>query len=99
MSVLNPDEIATLLRARFTQREVNTQRIKFYNLFRVYPFLSDEVERQRKRDQIHDELVAALTVARNRMLDMMQRDDGQAYKEARKVMPEIDAALDKAQGE
>ena len=99
MSVLNPDEIATLLRARFTQREVNTQRIKFYNLFRVYPFLSDEVERQRKRDQIHDELVAALTVARNRMLDMMQRDDGQAYKEARKAMPEIDAALAKAQGE
>ena len=101
MSVLNPDEIATLLRARFTQREVNTQRIKFYNLFRIYPFLSDEVERQRKRDQMHDELVAALTVARNRLADMLMNggDDDRAWKEARKAMPEIEAALAAATGE
>ena len=29
-------------------------------------------------------LVDALTLARGRMLDMMQQDDGQAYKDARK---------------
>lgn len=47
----------------------------------------------------HDGLVNALDQARNRMLDMMQQDDGQAYKEAEKAMPMIDEALTAARGE
>ena len=48
----------------------------------------------------HDLLISALTSARNRLADMLMNggDDGQAWKEARKAMPEIEAALAKAQG-
>ena len=91
MSVLNPDEIATLLRARFTQREVNTQRIKFYNLFRIYPFLSDEVERQRKRDQMHNELVEALQA-------ILEAKEATPVKTYQKLESIAEAALAKAQG-
>ena len=41
----------------------------------------------------HDTLVSALTVARNRLRDMLYQDDGQSYKEAERAMPEIEAAL------
>ena len=41
----------------------------------------------------HDALVDALTIARNRMLDMMRQDDGQAYKDAERAIPQIEKAL------
>ena len=47
----------------------------------------------------HDTLVSALTVARNRLRDMLYQDDGQSYKEAERAMPEIEAALTAAQGD
>ena len=49
----------------------------------------------------HDTLVSALTVARNRLADMLMNggDDGQAWKEAERAMPEIEAALTAAQGD
>ena len=48
-----------------------------------------------------DALVDALTVARNRLSDLLMNggDDGQAWKEARKSMPLIEAALATAQGD
>ena len=49
----------------------------------------------------HDLLISALTSARNRLADMLMNggDDGQAWKEARKSMPLIEAALAAAQGD
>ena len=49
----------------------------------------------------HDLLISALTSARNRLSDLLMNggDDGQAWKEARKSMPLIEAALAKAQGD
>ena len=46
----------------------------------------------------HDALVTALTSARNRLRYLLYQDDGQSYKEAERAMPEIEAALAKAQG-
>jgi hypothetical protein len=37
--MINEEENAVLLMAGFTQREINTQKRKFYNLFRVEPWL------------------------------------------------------------
>ncbi len=37
--MISERETAVLLRAGFTQREINTQRQKFYNLFRIEPYL------------------------------------------------------------
>jgi hypothetical protein len=37
--MINEEENAVLLMAGFTQREINTQKQKFYNLFRVEPWL------------------------------------------------------------
>ncbi len=37
--MINEKENAVLLIAGFTQREINTQKKKFYNLFRVEPWL------------------------------------------------------------
>ena len=39
----------------------------------------------RRLHAVNQGLVDALTLARNRMLDMMQQDDGQANKDARKA--------------
>lgn len=49
----------------------------------------------------HDLLISALTSARNRLRDMLMNggDDGQAWKEARKSMPLIEAALTAARGD
>ena len=49
----------------------------------------------------HYLLISALTSARNRLADMLMNggDDGQAWKEARKSMPLIEAALAAAQGD
>ena len=47
----------------------------------------------------HDTLVSALTVARNRLRDLLYQDDGQSYKEAERAMPLIEAALTAAQGD
>ena len=41
----------------------------------------------------HDTLVSALTVARNRLRDMLYQDDGQSYKEAERAMPEIEDVM------
>ena len=41
----------------------------------------------------HDTLVSALTVARNRLRDMLYQDDGQAWKEAERAMPEIEDVM------
>lgn len=38
--MINERENAVLLSAGFTQREINTQRQKFYNLFRIEPYLN-----------------------------------------------------------
>jgi hypothetical protein len=38
--MISERETAVLLRAGFTQREINTQRQKFYNLFRIEPYLN-----------------------------------------------------------
>ena len=37
--MISERENAVLLSAGFTQREINTQRQKFYNLFRIEPYL------------------------------------------------------------
>jgi len=37
--MINEEENAVLLIAGFTQREISTQKQKFYNLFRVEPWL------------------------------------------------------------
>ena len=38
--MISERENAVLLRAGFTQREINTQQQKFYNLFRIEPYLN-----------------------------------------------------------
>ena len=38
--MINERENAVLLSAGFTQREISTQRQKFYNLFRIEPYLN-----------------------------------------------------------
>lgn len=65
MSTLNIDEFASLERAGFTRREISTQQRKFYNLFRINPFLTTEIEHQRKLKEQRDELLAALRVIAN----------------------------------
>ncbi len=60
MSTLNIDENTLLLRAKFTQREISTQERKFYNLFRLNPFMTFEIEQHRKLREQHDDLLAAL---------------------------------------
>ena len=44
------------------------------------------------------ELLEALDVAHARLEDMLEGDDAQAWKEARKALPKISAALAKARG-
>jgi hypothetical protein len=43
-------------------------------------------------------LLEPLITARNRIQDMLMGDDGQAWDEARKALPGIEAAIAKAQG-
>ncbi len=42
------------------------------------------------------DLLEQLTIARDRLADMLKNDDGQAFKEARKWLPGIEAAIAKA---
>lgn len=44
------------------------------------------------------ELLAQLEIARDRINDILSNDDGQAFKEAAKWMPGIEAAITKATG-
>ena len=60
MSKLTVDENAVLLRAGFTQREINTHGQKFHNLFRIEPFLTHEVRDHRVCREQRDELLEAL---------------------------------------
>lgn len=43
-------------------------------------------------------LLEPLITARDRIRDMLMGDDGQAWKEARKALPDIEAAIAKAEG-
>ena len=61
--------------------------------------LEEAAAELRRLHAVNQGLVDALTLARGRMLDMMQQDDGQAYKDAERAMPQIEAALTLAQGE
>lgn len=44
------------------------------------------------------ELLEALKIARERLADMLEGDDGQAWDEARKALPKIDAIIARAKG-
>lgn len=44
-------------------------------------------------------LLNQLTIARDRIIDLIAQDDPQAYKEAKKALPAIEAAILKAKGE
>ena len=46
MSQLTEAEIRVLRAAGFTQREINTQQLKFHNLLRVKPWLVEDLERR-----------------------------------------------------
>ena len=48
MSELSDAYRFTLSRSGFTEREINTMKRKFYNLFCVTPLMSTEVEEYRK---------------------------------------------------
>ncbi len=75
MSKLTVDENAVLLRAGFTQREINTQGQKFHSLFRIEPFLTHEVRDHRVCREQRDELLKALeTLERLAGLPSMQDD-------------------------
>lgn len=45
------------------------------------------------------ELLDALKVAMSRINDLLEADDGQAHKEARKALPKMESAIAKATGQ
>jgi hypothetical protein len=91
MSKLTVDENAVLLRAGFTQREINTQGQKFHSLFRIEPFLTHEVRDHRVCREQRDELLEAL----EGMIEMVEMNGfGKAY-----AMDIARAAITKAGGQ
>ena len=91
MSKLTVDENAVLLRAGFTQREINTHGQKFHNLFRIEPFLTHEVRDHRVCREQRDELLEAL----EGMIEMVEMNGfGKAY-----AMDIARAAITKARGQ
>ena len=91
MSKLTVDENAVLLRAGFTQREINTHGQKFHNLFRIEPFLTHEVRDHRVCREQRDELLEAL----ESMVEMVEMNGfGKAY-----AMDIARAAIAKARGQ
>lgn len=55
--------------------------------------MSDEIQELQK---LNRELAESLEIAMYRIKDMLQGDDGQAYKEARKWLPRFAESLAKA---
>ena len=95
MSKLTVDENAVLLRAGFTQREITTQGQKFYNLFRIDPFLTHEVRDHRVCREQRDELLEALEEIYHLIDDAHDGDRVFTFELAQKAK----AAIAKARGQ
>lgn len=87
--MINEEENAVLLIAGFTQREINTQKRKFHNLFRVEPWLVPTHREGGQLSTAAPDLLAAL----NAMLTHMGLDEDDWNKA---TFEQARAAIDKA---
>jgi recombinational DNA repair ATPase RecF len=90
MSELHPSDHKALLRAGFTEREIATQKRKFYNLTQINPCYTDELKQ-------FDQLMADRRV----LLEALQLADAMlsgANMNANIVEQKIRAAIAKATG-
>jgi len=99
MSELHPSDHKALLRAGFTEREIATQKRKFINLTQIQPCYTDELRQFDQLMQDRRALLDSLQIAVGRIKDMLRDDDGQAWKEAEKWLPKLQATIAKATGE
>ena len=86
MSELHPSDRKALLRAGFTEREIATQKRKFYNLTQINPCYTDELKQ-------FEQLQADRRVLLDALENVMYWDNGKSEWEiARAVLAQVKGA-------